>query len=141
MTNNKSEITIQERVKCLNSLNYTSAQNCTKLLLHENTIARADNFARVNFTFLIFISFVNLFFNYYFFVLLLTPNPYSRSVSFFFFSFNFFLLPLLFLTLPSVDSFSFFLLNNFQCDFFCLFFFVFFTLVQKCNSCKNDPWC
>ena len=43
----------------------TSVQNCTKTLLHEDTFARIDFFI-------------------VFFTITVTPNPYPRSVAFFF---------------------------------------------------------
>ena len=54
------------------------------------------------------------------FTITVTPNLYPRSVTFFLFHIKLF--------------FSFFL-------FFILLFSIFFTLVQKCNSCKIEPWC
>ena len=62
----------------------TSAQNCTKILLHEDTFARADNFTRIRFFYLFLLNFFtdfNCFFKF-FFVFTVTPNPYPRSVTY-----------------------------------------------------------
>ena len=58
---------------------------CTKILLHEQTILQGDNFAPVDF---IFILLIYLYFNFFnfcsFFFIIVTPNPYPRSVALFF---------------------------------------------------------
>ena len=125
-------------VSCLNCMsiqNFTrgqncrSSQNCMKILSHKglllrkDTFAWADNFAQRHFctgwTYYLFSLFI-LIFILIFFSITVTPNPYPRSVTYYFFI---------------------------NLSFFPLFFVFFFTLVQKwtsvqsCKSCKIDPWC
>ena len=78
--------------KCTRGQYFTSAQNCTNILLHEDTFARADNFARRHFctdnficfyflNFLIIKSF--MLFYLFFYTITFTPNSYFRLVSHF----------------------------------------------------------
>ena len=86
-----------------------------------------------------------------FFTITVTPNPYPRSVAFFLNIFLFiscvFLFFLSLLPLPiTLDQYLFiffFFIKLFYSKFFpfiLTFFFIFFTHMKKCNSCKIDPW-
>ena len=105
-------------LNCTRLLKCTRGQNCTKILLHKGSLLRED--------FCTSTQFCPGFIIIYFFYHHCYPLPSVRS----FFFINIFLFYYHYYPFPSVSNF-----------FFQFIFLYSFTHVQKCNSCKIDPWC